>query len=240
MLSDWLKVTDLYLARNLCLLRVGENVHLRIEAAETEEVAVLFRRLDAELSKSNPPLGKRLRVMLSAALAPAIPLQIPSEVQIWEERLAILQASAQQEFASKMDHISTQIEANGAPIGAAIAQETINAITQWSETHGLRLQSMQPIWSIASTAQVLQANTFKGLQINEADGSLLLVEQDGQWSQFYQGTDMPIQARESVFRRIKIGLSLKGQAIVTMKFGEKTDQPDDSLPMFWNTCWSKA
>lgn len=240
MLSDWFKVTDLYLARNLCLLRVGENVHLRVDTPEPAEIFSLLKCLDEELSKSKPSLGKRLRVMLSAALAPAIPLQIPAEVERWDERLAILQASAHRAFASKISHITTQIEANGAPLGAAIAQETSYAITQWSEAHGLRLQSMQPIWSIASTASALKANTCKGLQINEADGSLLLVEQDGQWSQYYQGMDMPIQARVSVLRRIKMGLSLQEQEIFTMKFGEKTDQPDDSLPMFWNTCWSKA
>lgn len=240
MLSDWFKVTDLYLARNLCLLRVGGNVHLRVDTPEPAEVTTLLKRLDEELSKSKPSLGKRLRVMLSASLAPAIPLQIPAEVQRWEERVAILQASAHQVFASKASHITTQIEANGAPLGAAIAQETSYAITRWSEAHGLKLQSMQPIWSIASTASALKANTCKGLQINEADGSLLLVEQDGQWSQFYQGADMPIQARDSVLRRIKIGLSLQEQEILTIKFGEKAEPPDASLPMFWNTCWSKA
>ncbi|NBW51919.1 MAG: hypothetical protein EBR49_17880, partial [Betaproteobacteria bacterium] len=240
MLSDWFKVTDLYLARNLCLLRVGENVHLRVDTPESAEIFSLLKCLDEELSKSKPSLGKRLRVMLSAALAPAIPLQIPAEVQRWDERLAILQASAHQVLASKANHITTQIEASGAPLGAAIAQETIYAITQWSEAHGLRLQSMQPIWSIASTAAALKTHTCKGVQINEADGSLLLVEQDGQWSQFYQGADMPLQARESVLRRIRIGLGLQEQEILAMKFGEKTDQPDDSLPIFWNTCWSKA
>ena len=240
MLSDWFKVTDLYLARNLCLLHVGEKVQLRVESSEPEDVLVLLKRLDVELRKSKPLLGKRLRVMLSAALAPVIPLQIPAEVQRWDERIAILQSSAHQVFASKASHIMTQIEANGAPLGAAIAQETSYAITQWSEAHGLRLQSMQPIWSIASTAPALKANTCKGLQINEADGSLLLVEQEGQWSQFYQGTDMPLQARESVLRRIKIGLGLREQEILAMKFGEEAQPPDVSLLMFWNTCWSKA
>lgn len=240
MLLDWFKVTDLYLARNLCLLRVGEKFHLRIESHAPETVSVLLKRLDEELSKSKRPLGKRLRVLLSAALAPAIPLQIPAEVQRWDERLAILQVSAQREIVSKAEHIITQIEANGAPLGAAIATGTSVAITQWSESHGLRLQSMQPIWSIASAAAATQANTCKGLQINEADGSSLLVEQDDQWSRFYQGADMPIQARESVLRRIKLGLGVREQEFMTLNFGEKSNAPDDSLPKSWNTYWSKA
>lgn len=240
MLSAWFNVTQLYLSRDLCLLSVGENAHLSVEVTEPENISDILKRLDVEISSSQTKLGKRLRVMLSGALAPAVPLQIPAEVQRWEERFAILQVAAQQEFALANMPMWVQLERCGLPLGAAIAKETSDAIAQWSEAHGLRLQSIRPIWSVASSAPGLQSQSCKGLLINEPDGSLLLVEQDGQWSQFYQGADMPLQARESVFRRIKLGLNLREHDVITLHFGEKSAKPDGSLPKSWNAYWSEA
>lgn len=240
MLLDWFETTELYLAQNLVLLCSGKNGVVRVEAEEPEKIADLLTRIDAELRLRNQKLSGRLRVLLSTGLAPVIPFNAPPEVRQWGERLAVLKATAQQKGMDGQENGVIQLEAGGALLGASLTQSNADALAWWAQQHGLRLQSIQPLWAVASTAPALQTKSCKGLQLHEPDGILLLVEKDGHWEQFYQGVSIQESTRASVLRRLRAGLGVQEQDVMTLNFGRTSEASDRTLPKAWNSHWSHA
>ena len=183
MLSAWFEYTDLYLAQGLALLKVGAHPTQIIELPTTLpwDKALVRVRETLEHVKASAPAPKRLRVMLSGGLCPPFPIQAPQEARSWEDLQQLLPLSASAVLSVQADRLECRQEFSGQPLGMASSASLIQALETWAEESKLKIQGIQPSWSVASQSRLARAKQVEALQISEHDGTTLLVSKGTEW-----------------------------------------------------------
>lgn len=183
MLSAWFKYTDLYLAQGLALLKVGARPADVVDLPTTLPWDKALVRVGETLQhvKASAPVPKGLRVMLSGGLCPPVPIQAPQEARSWEDLQQLLPLSASAALSVQADRLESRQEFSGQPLGMASSTNFIQALQTWAEESKLKIQGIQPSWSVASQSRLARAKQVEALQISEHDGTTLLVSKGAEW-----------------------------------------------------------
>lgn len=244
MLSAWFKYTDLYLAQGMALLQLGTRPCIAISLPTTLPWDQAFARINStiEQTASAAPTGK-LRVMLSGALCHAISIQAPPEARGWSDLGQLLPLSAAATMSLAPAQLSCMQDAGGEAMGAASSSSLIQAITEWAAQHRLKLSHVQPSWSIASQCKLARLPQYHALQVNEPDGTTLLVHRGDSWATMHIAHSDEAQTAggnlspEQLIQHQLISHDINSAQVLRLAFADTATTPLPNGPTLWRKHW---
>ncbi len=179
MWSVWPETVDVYLGQTLAMIRVGRGAGLVQQHSATLPMQQVLTRLSVEAT-SKQIFGegrrRRLRIMLSGALCPAIGFTAPREVCQWDELRSIASAAAAQSSGADPEQWLCAIDAKSPGVAAMISRRLVDDLTAWAANHDARIASLRPAWSIASHCPAVRRAGPRAILLHEPDGITVLAE----------------------------------------------------------------
>ena len=264
---DWSKRIDVYLGRNVAMVRRHGGATTLIEHPATwplqrvlERVALTWQlpsQVDAPANATAKPQSGRTKMQLHIALGRSRcqigNFVIPQGVQRFAELQSLALASAVQSAGSQA--ILCAMDPWHPGLLSSIGTRFLDELNSWATSHAASISSLQPLWSIASQCSRARRNNIAALALSEPDGITLLFCPNNVWSGNTQTTiatidpDNPevhlpgqtlLMTRQvqQKLRRWKIANGLQDANVLTLMFDPALATKSHGLPKTWDAHWS--
>ncbi len=240
MLSAWFEYTDLYLAQGLALLKVGDRPCKAIHLPTTLPWDKACIRMGEALQEATASGArrKRIRVMLSGALCPAIAIQAPDEARSWNDLRQLLPVSSAAMLGVASEQLDCVQESGGEPVGAATSTNLTLPLRSWAQESGLTLHSLQPSWGVATQSRLSRSGKVTAMQVEELDGITLVTGVGGNWSCVHvPKTEYTMENLTVVLRRHLTGLGIEEEHLLKLNFLTEAATPLRNGPTLWTGHW---
>lgn len=239
MLSAWLDGTRLYLAKGLAIVATPAQAPQVIRLPSTLAWDSAFARVTEALKVSGILMrpNSALRVMLSGALSPAVAIQAPEEASNWHDLSVLLPTFASRALGVPQASLRCAQDFGGGSIGAASGENLMLALHSWAVSSNLRLQELQPSWSVASQSRWVRSRSCTALQLIEPDGVTLIADTAGRWSAAHLELEHPTGATPAALRRLCTAWDVKGEQVVAIEFVVNPSQRMRHGPKAWARHW---
>jgi hypothetical protein len=223
--------TRLYLSRRLLLVRAGRGDVREIRIEPEMRAEEMLAQATAGLAP-----GARLAIHLSAGLCPPVAVDYPAGLRSFAERKAFAAAAAATALGAGPGEIVAEIDAARPQTVAALPASFWNDLGEWSGKSGYRLESVAPLWSVATSCAVGRRSSAFALQ--EPDAVTVFSCRDGSSAHVLSTSIGDGSHAPAHLRRMRQALSVDSTAIC-MEFGNRSSAPLPDMPRAWHAYWSK-
>lgn len=234
----WPEMVNIYLSQRLALVQSGRAAPVAVSYSPTQPLAAALEKVAtvALVGKSR----RRLRLMLSVALAPPISYRLPPEVTRWRERWELARAAAAQSMSMQPDLVECRMDSRCRGIAVALATPALRQLHTWAAQSGGRIVSIQPLWSIATQCRAATSTAIDGLLIQEPDGACLLIDSGRQeglpFVRVLAGHDPVVQPSiAALLRDADVG----EDRVLRLGFGAVMKAVAPDLPRHWARHWER-
>lgn len=241
MWSVWSETVHLYLGQGMSLLRVGHGQEVVTSHPVTWPMAQVLAKLTETMGQHKlQKLSRRrkLRVTLSGALCPVMSYAAPPDVTRWDELHSIAQASAAMTLGIPGDQVLCEMDNNQPQLASAITVPLMQALQGWAKQHQFSLNSVQPLWALASQSAETAKAAVHGLVVQEPDSVTLMVEnQNGMYvAATLTGSDDQLS---TLTRRWLVSQGLSDESLLKLRFTAATQTVMPQGPRLWEKHWAK-
>jgi hypothetical protein len=241
--SVWPEHVDLYLSQTVAMVSVGSRKPMIARYSATLPVERVLSDISAsvEMPRSLIRPRRRLHVILSGALCPAINAGAPANLLDLDELRSLSVAAATVSSGCDAEAVVVEIDAMGCGISAVMTTQLLNCLGQWANANRLKLISVQPLWAATTNCRATRDESVQGILLHEPDSVTLLVN---------GVTDTPIattiigpqelETEPVVLRRLLVGAGLQESSILRLGFGEPTHEKWQQGPKAWMHCWIRS
>lgn len=174
----WPKTLDVHLGRGYFLLRSHKQAVQAHQYPATLPLGRSFailsdllkqaRRHHSTASRTRR-LQDRLRVTLSAALCPPITHPVPTGIKSLDELQAIACAAAARQLDCDADTLVCALQPFTPGLAAALQRDLMDGLHRLADENGLKLTSVQPLWSLVTACRAARKKRCTGIQLREPD-----------------------------------------------------------------------
>ena len=242
MWSVWSDTAELYLGQTVAMLRAGPGeTPLVVEHGEPLSVDQALSRISSEFARQglqNANRSRRLHVLLSGSLCPALTYVVPKQVTRWAEHMEIARATAAMAIGTTPDQLVCEMAADGRGLASAISVQTMAALKDWAVHHRFNIMSMQPLWAIASQTRKTRDAAVHGLMVFEADSITILADagKGGVTGSTQPGYASAAEGQANT-RRLLVRLGLQESQLLKLGFGPTTQPKMLHGPTVWPDHW---
>lgn len=244
MWSVWSEFVDIYLGQGIALLKMPRQETQLIQLPATwplERVLAQLAEVLAQGGAKHKPQRRTLRIALSGAMCPALGFKAPQEVRRWNELRQIAHASAAATLGVEGAQIACDMDAGGRGIAASAGTELMQALQRWATTQNSRIASIRPLWALATQSpRARQADTL-GLLMHEPDSITAIA--DGAHGEAIASTwvgDYGQASGQALVRRWLVGLGLREDQLLPLKFGTRVQLAMPHGPKAWANYWATS
>ena len=241
MLSVWSEGAELYLGQTLVMLQIRGREALVMEHAiplPADQLLAVVSQAMTQFGTSNSKRARRLGIVLSGALCPALTFVAPQQVTRWTERMEIARATAAMAMGTTPDQVVCEMDAARPGLASAMPIHIQSALQGWAAQHQFAVTSIQPLWAIASQSRTARNTAVQGLMVTEPDANTVLADDSAgkvvavTQAGLFSGSD-----GQANIRRLLIGLGLRESALLKLAFGAKAQTEMQDGPKAWPTRW---
>lgn len=232
----WRKqVGEMYVGRNLCLLKVKGKELLRLEHSPTLPVAAVLAEMSEQCNDRSIDLSKlSLRFDLSAELCQGYTIDTePNQLSI-QDREGIANA-----LAIPSTNLALKRCATHQKLLAVTTLALIDAMSRWTAQHRADLSSIQPLWARVSYANRAKLGSVKAIVLQEPAGSALIEEgSPPNWVPTWQFVSKKLNVgADTTDQQIVEASALKNSEVVFFKFNPSGEFGiEQGLPI-WSGHW---
>lgn len=184
--------------------------------------------------------GRRVRVSLSALLAPPIAYSVPSEVKRWDERLAVARAASTDVLGVEADQLACQLSITHPGIATTVQTALIETLREWAKSNRGHVVSLRPLWSIATESRVALKRDVQGIILQEPDATTIVVPAQRKIGptdvvRVFAGT--PTASIHAAIDLLFKSLGISEPKIARLGFSEKVAASSKFVSKRWPSYW---
>jgi hypothetical protein len=241
----WPEPVDIYLGRGIVLLRVGKAAAKSVQLAPSAgSMAEAFNWITSSLEERKTGTvslrRRKLRVTLSAGLCPAVGFSVPKGVRARSELEAIALAAAHSKLGIATDALVVNVDSGSLGVAGVVPKRVLGDLTSWATSIQGQLDSVRPLWSLATNCSLLRHKGIGGLILAESDAVTFLADTKQSQSAvktILSGNGLtspdPVASQEWLE-----SAALSRSQVVQLGFGRSQQLPSKKLPRDWNLHWS--
>lgn len=250
MWSGWFEQADIYLGRELAMLRRRGASTKVLEHPATwslqRSLAGISEHLPGAQGSSTLHTKKKLRlnITLGFSLCEPVACAVPQGVQGFGE----MQQLAQAAVSSAVDapNMRAAIDPFEPGIVAGVGEWLLKDLDSWADGYGASIHSVQPLWSVATQCALVRKTKIAGLALIEPDGVACIASVlNANAVSVHMAAGMPPQKPDAYqsqamahIRRWKIGNDLQDAALQILTFDAKAKTQIKGMPNLWAGHWS--
>jgi len=239
--SDWSEAAELFVGPTLAMLQSRGHKALVMEhenPLSVDQLLVIVSREIENLGTSNSKRSRRMRIVLSGALCPALTFAVPNQVTRWAERMEIARATAALAMGTAPDQLVCEMDEARAGVASAMTIRTQSVLHGWAAEHQFAITSIQPLWAIASQSRAAHDPVVQGLIVMEPDANTVLADAGAGKVVAVTQAGRPVAAdAQAHTRRLLVGLGLRESALLKLAFDAKPRAVMQYGPKAWPNHW---
>lgn len=241
MWSVWSETAELYLGPTVAMLRLPGKDTVVVEHMESLPVDQLLGGVSRQVAKQgivDANRARRLRIVLSGALCPALTFVAPKQVTRWTERMEIARATAAMAMGTTPDQVVCEMDTARPGLASAITIHTMSTLQDWTARHSFKVTSIQPLWAIASQSRTASQAAVKALMVVDPDAITVVADDGvGKLVASTQPGQVSASDEQAHTRRLLVGLGLRESDLLKLAFGPAARTVMRCGPASWPNSW---
>lgn len=236
MWSVWSEPVDVYLGQGLAMLKVGAATTRAVEASPALPIEQVLSKLGEAASSYLNSLGKkptRCRLWLSAALCPAIHVDLPSGVRGWREQHEVALVAAATSLGMSPTAVICELAMETPNIAAALPTALHAQLLAWAASRHWKIASLMPLWSLAS----LKWPAAEVLLLQEPDAVTVLMPCSASQAKAVSLIGGRSAGLDAQVRRLLVGTGYAEQNVPRTEFSTQSNAPAGRSSGPWSGHW---